>query len=85
MKAVLKYDEIRDITDYPEQDGYYFVFVVNDITDEVESVKRTEFVQLDEEYPSMYQGWDGIQYEVENDVFKRLGKRVYWCEELKFV
>jgi len=73
----LEADDLREAKDYPEEDGYYWVFRLNR-DGEIDSVDKLEFIQLDEEYPSIWQGWENIQYEVEHDTYK-----YYWTKELK--
>lgn len=79
-KLVLDGQFCRDCKDYPEEDGYYWVFRVDKSRDGyfIDRVERLEFIQIDEEYPSQWQGWQDIQYEVENGIYDYV-----WTKELE--
>lgn len=76
MKLVLDSAFLREAKDYPEEDGTYWVFRL-DKDENIDRVERLEFVKIDPEYPSQYEGWQDIQYEVEHDIYKYL-----WTKEL---
>lgn len=76
--------DLREITDYPEREDTYCVFEVNDRTGEVIDVAMREYIAIDEEYPSMWQGWQDIQEYIEHpEIFGRSHTKYYWAEELK--
>lgn len=67
---------------YPTVDGEYWVIRYNEQTEEIESIDKLEWVHIDEDYESMYDGWQDIQYEVEHP---REGITYYWTEDLRLV
>ena len=81
-KGILKSASVRAITDYPEHDGEYWVIRFNEETEEIESIEKVEFIQIDEDYESMYDGWNDMQYEVEHP---RDHITYYWAERLELV
>lgn len=78
-KGILKSQSVRAANDYPEEDGYYWVFRL-DKEGNIDKIERLEFIQIDEEYPSQWQGWQDIQYEVEHEIYE-----YYWTKELELV
>lgn len=81
-KGILDSASIRAITDYPAEDGEYWVIRYNDETEEIESIDKLEWIHIDEDYESMYDGWQDIQHEVEHP---RPHIYYYWTEELKLI
>ena len=81
-KGTLRCEFIHPITDYPTEYGHYWVIRFNEETEEIETIKKVEFVPIDDEYPSMYDGWNDMQYEVEHP---RPHIYYYWTEELKLI
>lgn len=82
-KGILESASLKAANDYPDEYGEYWVIRYNEETEEIERIERLEFVPIDEEYPSMYDGWQDIQYEVENpgDLLIR-NITYYWTKEL---
>lgn len=81
-KGILLAVSVHPITDYPTDTGEYWVFRFNEETEEIETIEKVEFVPIDDEYPSMYDGWNDMQYEVEHP---RDGITYYWTEDLRLV
>lgn len=76
-------DSLHDITDYPDEYGEYWVIRYDWTKEEIESIEKLEFNPIDEEYPSQYDGWQDIQYEVENPTCLS-HIQFYWAKEIKF-
>lgn len=80
---LIKYSELREITDYPNEDGEYYVFEVNTETGEVVDVSKREFTTWeDDDTMTQFDGWQDIQYEIENPSWHRA---YYWCAEMRLV
>jgi len=78
-KGILESASVRAANDYPEEYGEYWVFRLDE-NDEIDRIEKLEFNPIDPEYPSQWEGWQDIQYEVEHEVFE-----YYWVKELKLI
>lgn len=81
-RGIFKSASVHPITDYPTEYGVYWVIRFNEESKEIESIEKVEFVPIDEEYPSIYDGWNDMQYEVEHP---RDHITYYWAERLELV
>lgn len=78
-KGILESASVHAITDYPDRYGEYWVFRL-DKDENIDRIEKLEFNPIDPEYPSQWEGWQDIQYEVEHGIYE-----YYWAEELRLI